>query len=99
MPSGNLTLDCGNQQTFVCSVNGGSAGWTITGLNGITITNDSGLLAARRDDRITTTDTRHLTQSSTITITGFNTSDNGGTIQCISLDDGSTRGFATTSIG
>ena len=98
MPSGNLTFDCGNEQTFVCSVNGGSAGWTITGLSGISVTNDIGLLAARFD-RITTIDTNHLAQSSTITITGFNTADNGGTIQCINLDDGSTRGFAMISIG
>ena len=49
--------------------------------------------------RITTTDTSGTTPSSTITITGFTTSDNGGTIQCINLADGSVQGIASISVG
>ena len=99
MPSGDLTLDCGNQQTFVCSVTGLAAGWTIRGLSDIAIINNNGLAASSLNSRITTNDKSNVTQSSTITITGFNTTDNGGTIQCINLEDGSIRGIATTSIG
>ena len=91
-------MDCGSQQTFTCSVIGGAA-WTISGLSGISVTENSGLTVAINNPRITTTDTSGVTQSSTITITGFTTSDNGGAIQCIDLDDGSVQGMATVSVG
>ena len=91
-------MDCGSQQTFTCSVTGVAALWTISGLSGISVTRDTGLSAAN-NVRITTTDTSGLTQSSTITITGFTTADNGGTIQCIDLADNSVQGMANISVG
>ena len=48
--------------------------------------------------RITTNDTSGVTQSSTITITGFTTADNG-TIQCINLADSRGQGMASISVG
>ena len=89
-------MDCGSQQTFTCSVTGGVA-WAIS-LDRISVTRDNGLFAAS-NSRITTIDTGGVTQSSTITITGFTTSDNGGTIQCIDLDDISVQGMASISVG
>ena len=97
-PDGTVSLDCGSQQTFTCSVTGGAA-WNITGLSGISITLDNGLLAANNNARVTTTDTSGITQSSTITITGFTTSDNGGTVQCIEQADNSVQGMASISVG
>ena len=76
-----------------------AAVWTITGLSGISVTGNIGLLAAYNNPRITTTDTRGITPSSTITITGFTTADNRGTIHCINLDDGKVQGTAIISIG
>ena len=73
--------------------------WTISGLSEIISTRDSGLLAASTSARITTTDTSGVTPSSTITITGFTTSDSGGIIQCINLVDGSVQGVASISVG
>ena len=75
-----------------------AAQWTISGLSGISVTRDSGLLAGNHS-RITTTDTSGLTPSSTITFTGFTTADNGGTIQCINLNDNSVQGMASISVG
>jgi hypothetical protein len=98
-PSGSISLDCGNQETFICSVTGTAAGWTITGLSGITVSLDSGLAANNTNARITTTDTSGVTQTSTITITGFNTSDNGGNVQCINLADGAVQGMINVSVG
>ena len=92
-------MDCGSQQTFVCSVTGPAALWTINGLSGISATRNTGLVVATYNPRITTTDTSGLTQSSIITITGFTTSDNGGTIQCIDLANGSVQGMASISVG
>ena len=92
-------MDCGSQQTFTCSVTGGAALWTISGLSGISVTRHTGQFAASNNARITTTDTSGLTQSSTITITGFTTADNGGAIQCINLDDISVQGMASISVG
>ena len=72
--------------------------WTIS-LDRISVTYPTGLSAANNNPRITTTDTSGLTQSSTITITGFTTADNGGTIQCIDLNDLSAQGTANISVG
>ena len=97
-------MDCGSKQTFTCSVshitNGSSsAGWTIT-LDGIAATEDSGKEAeSMYSGRVSTSDSGGVTKSSTITITGFTTSDNRETIQCINLDDGSVQGMASISIG
>ena len=98
-PGGTVSLDCSSQQTFICSVTGVAALWTISGLSGISVTANTGQLAANSTSRITTTDTSGITQSSTITITGFTTADNGGTIQCINLDDGSVQGMASILVG
>ena len=92
-------MDCGSQQTFTCSVTGVAALWTTSGLNGISVTRDSGLVVATNSARITTNDTSGATPTSTITITGFTTADNGGTIQCINLDDDSVQGMASISVG
>ena len=91
-------MDCDSQQTFTCNVTGVLAGWTISGLNGISVIREIGLSAVSNNARITTTDSGG-TPSSTITITGFNTSDNGGTIQCINLEDISVQGMASISVG
>ena len=91
-------MDCGSQQTFTCNVTGIAALWTISGLSGISIIRDNGLGVANHS-RITTTDTDGATPSSTITITGFTTADNGGTIQCINLDDNNVQGMASISVG
>ena len=93
-----MSLDCGSQQTFTCSVTVG-VGWTISGLSGISVTSASGLSAAGNNPRINTTDTSGLPPSSTITITGFTTADNGGAIQCIELNDNSVQGMASISVG
>ena len=79
-PDGAVPLDCGSEATFICNVTGLSAVWTISGLSGICVTGTTEQFAANNNSRITTTDTSGLTQSSTITITGFTTSDNGGTV-------------------
>ena len=76
-----------------------AAVWTISGLSGISVTGNIGLLAASNNPRITTTDTSGITPSSTITITGFTVADNRGAIQCINLADGKVQGTATISIG
>ena len=95
-------MDCGSEQTFTCSVTGPAALWTISGLSGINLTRESGLLVANTwssGPRVITTDASGVTQSSTITIAGFTTADNGGTIQCINLDDLSIQGMASISVG
>ena len=73
--------------------------WTITGLSNITAVWTGGQLAANNNARITTTDTGGLTQTSTITITGFTTADDGGTVQCINLFNVLVEGMATMSVG
>ena len=98
-PNCAVSLDCGSQQTFNCIVSGPSAVWTINGLSGINVVGSTGLSAANSNARITTTDTSGITPSSTITITGFTTSDNGGTIQCIDQNDGSVQGMTSISVG
>ena len=98
-PSGSLLLDYGSEQTFTCTVTGPAAMWTITGLSGITAVGSIGLSAANNNARITTTDTSGLTQSSTITITGFTTADYGGMVQCINQADASVEGKVTILLG
>ena len=97
-PDGKVPLDCGSQQTFTCSVTGGAL-WTTSGLSGISVSGTTGQLAANNNVRINTTDTSGTTQSSTITITGFTTADNGGTIQCINQANSSVQGMASVSVG
>ena len=102
MPNGHVWVDCGldREQTFTCDVShitsgASSAGWTIT-LGGIAVRQDSGReIAQMHSGRISTSDPGGITKSSTITITGFSSSDNGGTIKCINLDDGSLQEMAT----
>ena len=93
-----MSLDCGSRQTFTCSVIGPAAVWTISDLSGISVVSNNGQSAANNSPRITTTDTSGVTQSSTIIITGFNTADNGGTIQCNNLDDNSVTEYQFTVI-
>ena len=77
-----------------------SAVWTISGLSGISsVTGSNGLLAANYYARISTTDTSGVASPSTITISGFSTTDDGGNIQCINLADSSVQGMASISIG
>ena len=90
-------MDCGSQQTFTCNVTGVAA-WNISGLSGISVAGTTGQIAAEHNARITTTNSG-VTPSSTITITGFNTTDDGGTILCIDLADISVQGMASISVG
>ena len=92
-------MDCGSQQTFTCSVTSIAALWTISGLSGISATSSNGLGVANYNPRITTTDASGVSSPSTITITGFNISDDGGTIQCIDQADNSVQGMASISVG
>ena len=94
---GTVPLDSGSEVTFTCNVTGLSAVWTISGLNRISVTGTTEQFAGNNNSMITTTDTSGLTQSSTIT--GFTTSDNGGTIQCVNLADGSLQGVASIKVG
>ena len=86
-PSGIISLNCGDQQTFTCNVTGPSAVWTILGLNETFAVFQSGLSVARNNLLVSTTDT-NLTSTSTITIVGFGEVDKGGNIQCIDLKSG-----------
>ena len=79
-PDGAVLLDCGSEATFICNVTGLSTVWTINGLSVMCVPETTEQFAANNNSRITTTDTSGLTQSSIITITGFTTSDNGGTV-------------------
>ena len=97
-PDGTVSLDCESQQTFTCSVTGTAALWAISGLSGIGATRYAGTITANLNARITTTDSG-ITTPSTITITGFTTSDNGGTIQCFNPGDGIVQGMASISVG
>ena len=95
---GTVPLDCGSQQTFTCSVTGVLAGWTIRRLSGISVTSNSGQIAADNNARINTANSGDLL-TSTILITGHTAADNGGTIQCINLANGSVQGMATVLVG
>ena len=77
-------------------------GWTISGLSGINITGPfRARPASRNNPRITSTDTGANSQTgvSNITISDFSTLDNGGSIQCVNMEDGSVQGMATISVG
>ena len=93
---------CGGTQTFICEAPRKPLGWTITGLRGISIPGPfRPRVVAETNPRITSNDTGGNSQVSVsvITISGFTTSDNGGTIQCINMRDGSVQGMATILIG
>ena len=103
-PDGTVSVDCGSRQTFTCRAPGEPIGWNIAGLSGI---NMPGPFRARAADqtltnnRIMSNDTGGNMQIgvSVITISRFRISDNGGIIQCVNMDDNSTRGIATISVG
>ena len=98
------SVDCDSAQTFTCRAPGEPIGWNIAGLSGI---NMPGPFRARAVDqtnnRIMSNDTgpggNMQIGVSVITISGFSISDNGGIIQCFNMDDNSTRGMATISVG
>ena len=58
-------------------------------------------IAAINTPRMTSPDTGDGAQisDSRITISGFNKSDNGGTIQCINANNSNVRGMASISVG
>ena len=94
-------MDCGSTRTFTCVVPGEPIEWTTSGLSGISrgpflVRNE-----AMTNPRITSTDTGDDSQTSVsdITISGFNRSDNGGTIQCINANNNNVRGMASISVG
>ena len=103
-PDGIVQVYCGSPQTFTCRAPGKPLGWSITGLSGIDI---PGPFRARpvavnnTMDRIASNDTGGNSQVSVsvITISRFSAEDNGGTIRCINMEDGSVQGMATISIG
>ena len=101
-PNGNISVQCGSRQIFTCRVPGKPLGWSINGLNGINI---PGPFRPRfvfgTNSRITTTDTGDKSQVSVtvITMSGFSISDNGGTVQCINMEDSRVLGMARISIG
>ena len=93
---------CGSSQTFICEAPRKPLGWTITGLSGISIPGPfRPRVAAQNNTRIASNDTGGDSQVgvSVITISGFSAEDNGGTIQCINMRDGSIQGMATILIG
>ena len=102
-PNGNVSVDCGSTKTFTCIVPGEPIKWTTSGLSGISL----GPFLARNEanrnieDRFTSHDGGDTIQESEsrITISGFNKSDNGGTIQCINADNSNVRGMASISVG
>ena len=96
-------MDCGSAKAFSCRTPD-RIGWNIAGLSGINIPGP--FLArteANRDfnDRFTSKDDGDDSQTmfSDISISGFSTSDNGGIIQCVNMDNNETRGMATVSVG
>ena len=101
-PDNTVSLDCGSQQTFTCTVTGplgSAAGWNVSGLSGIImVTTGSGFNLANANNRISTNDTS-ITLSSTITITGFSTSDSGGTVQCVNQVNNDVQGLANILVG
>ena len=95
-------MNCGSAQNFTCKAPGVSIGWNIAGLSWINI---PGPFLARpvalNISRITSTDSGGILQVgvSNIIISGFSTSDNGGIIQCVNMNNNSTIGMATISVG
>ena len=101
-PNGNVSVQCGSRQTFTCRVPGRPLGWSISGLRGINIPGPfRARPVAKNNPRISSTDSGANTQVSVsvITIFEFSISDNGGTVQCINMEDGSVLGMADISVG
>ena len=94
-------MDCGSTQTFDCAIPGEPIKWTTSGLSGISRGPFRARVAAINISRITSTDTGgdSQTKMSRITISGFNRSDNGGTIQCVNANNSNVRGMARISVG
>ena len=95
------TVGCGNAQNFNCYAPGVAIGWNITGLSGINIPGPFlARNAAMDNSRITTNDSGGILQigMSNITISGFITSDNGGIIQCVNMNNNCTIEMATISV-
>ena len=96
-------MNCGRTQTFTCNAPGEPIKWTTSGLRGIS----AGPFLARKEsnrdltDRFTSHDSGRNTQESvsTIIISGFSKSDNGGTIQCINARNSNVLGMASISVG
>ena len=96
-PNGALSFECGSRQTLSCGVPGKPLGWNITRLSGINIPGPFRIrIAAETNTRITSNDIGGDSQFDVtiIAISGFSTSDNGGTFQCINIEDGGIQGMA-----
>ena len=100
-PNGNVSVDCGSTQTFICNASGEPLQWTTSGLRGIS----RGPFLARTEaiyhSRMKSPDTGGDTQvgMSRIVIFEFSISDNGGTIRCINAENNNVRGMASISVG
>ena len=94
-------MDCGSSQRFYCAIPDKPIKWTTSGLSGISQGPFMARNEAMTNSRITSTDTGHDSQSSasSITVSGFSGSDNGGTIQCINANNNNVRGMASISVG
>ena len=94
-------MDCGSRQTFDCNAPGEPIEWTTSGLKGISPGPFLARTEAIRHARMTSTDMGDTTQTkmSSITISGFSRSDNGGTIQCVNANNSNVRGMASISVG
>ena len=94
-------MDCGSTRSFHCAIPGEPIEWTTSGLSGISPGPFRARPAAIDNPRITSTDTGGDTQTdvSSITISGFSRSDNGGTIQCVNAQNNTVRGMASISVG
>ena len=96
-PNGALSFECGSRQTLSCRVPGKPLGWDITRLSGINIPGPFRIrIAAETNTGITSNNIGGDSQFdvTVIAISGFSTSDNGGTIQCINIEDGGVQGMA-----
>ena len=100
-PNGNVSVDCGGTQTFTCRAPGEPIEWTTSGLSGISPGPFRARVEAMTNSRITSPDTGGNSQVgvSSITISGFSKSDNGGTIKCINANNNNVRGMASISVG
>ena len=105
IPNDTVEVFCGGKQTFTCSGHRDiELQWNITGLRGIDIVGPFNARLqgpGKRHPRITSPDRGDTEQFgvSVITISKFSAADNGGTIQCINVNDGIVQGMATISIG
>ena len=99
-PDGNVSVDCGSTQTFVCSIPDEPIEWTTSGLREIRRGPFLARTEALGNGRITSPDSGDFqTSVSRITISGFSRSDNGGIIQCINANSSNVRGMASISVG